>query len=101
RNTTFSRDWSSDVCSSDLIPVRLRVVLRYAQGALQVDLTGADRSRLVKRHVGLPDKQVGLAEFSERRDQAEVFFAAAILDNVYEDRNSVVHDCSGLYRYCE
>src|SRR5690606_29644738 len=65
-------------------PVRFRIVLRNAQGALQVDLAGADRGRLVKRHVWLPHEEIRLAEFSQRRDQAQIFVTTAFLDDLYD-----------------
>src|SRR2546429_1972603 len=48
RHTRCSRDWSSDVCSSDLSKtgsqrdgLRARIVLRRAEGAREADVAGA------------------------------------------------------------
>src|SRR5690606_40887667 len=76
RHTRFSRDWSSDVCSSDLLLFRAASVpaLRGSHGQ-HGGLAARDRSRL--RHRGAePERgeQIGRASCRER---VEIWVGAA------------------------
>src|SRR6266511_5011858 len=67
RHTRFSRDWSSDVCSSDLDELRTRERLGLEQVVKAVDLTLAlseDRVTVVVDHAGL--MLAGLADADAR-----------------------------------
>src|SRR5690606_39471918 len=44
RHTRFSRDWSSDVCSSDLMPVLVNVLLDADKNRLKVFATNLEVS---------------------------------------------------------
>src|SRR5690606_39539199 len=55
RHTSFSRDWSSDVCSSDLADVRLgRVTQREERAGQLVGVQHAQHVGLVLGHVDGP-----------------------------------------------
>src|SRR5690606_40637121 len=86
RHTRFSRDWSSDVCSSDLFINKLAYSLRFPltrwhlaefddprRGDIVVFISPHDGKRLVKRVVGvagdtveLRNNQIGRASCRER-----------------------------------
>src|SRR5690606_39611249 len=53
RHTRFSRDWSSDVCSSDLIPTG-----EPARGDVMVFFPPDDPRYFIKRVIGLPGDHI-------------------------------------------
>src|SRR5436309_14393286 len=59
RHTRFSRDWSSDVCSSDL--VAYPETLARAVAAINGD------SRVITGHTGIPDSYAGAGRRSAER----------------------------------
>src|SRR5690606_39477228 len=56
RHTRFSRDWSSDVCSSDLVGGRARIGERLKVGRLKLDRLAATTGR---RLIGVVEGEPG------------------------------------------
>src|SRR5438105_12553966 len=82
RHTMSTRDWSSDVCSSDLVPPTLRMVPRLMMLHGQAPLFAITSSLLVVRVPELTK----LAPLLRLKDPAQVAVALAVL----RDRKSVV-----------
>src|SRR5690606_40557426 len=77
RHTRFSRDWSSDVCSSDLHPTRISLAFHTSSGTVDISssLSGGSVGGLLDARRELIDPArnelgriaVGIAERSEER----------------------------------
>src|SRR5690606_39843407 len=85
RHTRFSRDWSSDVCSSDLVFHKMRP--RGGPGTVMPDYNDINRPQarrhngLLLRHTGIAQKQgavSGTSNFQHTADGILIFLTAKI-----------------------
>src|SRR5207249_8910558 len=67
RHTRSKRDWSSDVCSSDLDGVRLRQAIRPGQETVLASSVGGDLVREVQGVTGAVIQKVAEHRSEERR----------------------------------
>src|SRR5690606_21937547 len=72
RHTRFSRDWSSDVCSSDLLDVWRLLPEGDAIGVMTLPGRGAATARYLQRRIFFMDK-VTVTDASETLAQVDVF----------------------------
>src|SRR5690606_40361555 len=92
RHTRFSRDWSSDVCSSDLPGVRITVVSRpffkpFFDGIERVDFFSVD---LKERHKGF----FGLIRLYNDLDKLNLNLIADLHNVLRSEERRVGKECS-------
>src|SRR5207302_8351319 len=59
RHTRFSRDWSSDVCSSDLVPILVLVLIATTINYLDRSIFGIARAAGMQSELGLDAVTLG------------------------------------------
>src|SRR5690606_31681189 len=88
RHTSFSRDWSSDVCSSDLVPAVVEVCGKLAGQASALAL---QRDRAPPVAAQLQDVQVG-AEEEEVLDELPARPGMAVLREAVHEQKRLAED---------
>src|SRR5690606_41073399 len=76
RHTRFSRDWSSDVCSSDLDEFEVRIVPKSAYPGPGETRAVATLSKIIKRH-GIEHARLVMATLAETGNNKAALEAAA------------------------
>src|SRR5690606_40166092 len=76
RHTRFSRDWSSDVCSSDLLPLHERVVRTEPRKQLRDRVAVADDHAVDPTHLARLRSEIGRASCRERVETTVVAVAS-------------------------
>src|SRR6266511_3538476 len=99
RHTRFSRDWSSDVCSSDLCDglsaEKIDGFLRKWLRLLPHPFTRADRRAVYRYDISILQPEFSLTQMLDRPLSGRVFFEEIIRENIdvgRPDRISLVFD---------